>query len=280
MSQLLYLPSGALCDNGPMNATSSSAKPGESTASERPSKPQTTQKPKSEKKPVAGAKTLARGLDALKAVVDSENGLSAQQVAEILDVHRTVAHRMLVTLVSAGFLTKGGDAKYRGSVGLMNFVPAVCTSLKDGAEPLLAVLAEDLGATVTLLVAEGDRAIALVSRSPKESMFQMRFAEGDTHPLELAAGGKALRSIMPEHASDASLDQIRADGYAITQGEVEPGAWGLAVPLRGPNGMPLCVNVITHREAVVRESIEAVKRVAGVLEAEIARRDGSARDTD
>lgn len=252
--------------------------PSEVEDTERPNRSQTASRPPAGKKPVAGAKTLARGLEALKAVVDSETGLSAQQVADILGVHRTVAHRMLVTLASAGFIAKGHDAKYRGSVGLMKLVPAVCTSLRDATEPMLLELAEELGATVTLLMAEGDQAVALVSCSPKNSMFQMRFAEGDTHSLKLAAGGRALRSIMSEHASDASLDQVRESGYAITQGEVEPGAWGLAVPVIGPRGMPLCVNVITHREAVVRESVDAVKQVAATLEAQIARGAGTLSD--
>lgn len=217
-----------------------------------------------------GAKTLARGIAALQAVVDAPDGLSAQEVAETLGVHRTIAHRMLVTLAEARLIAKGSDAKYRGAVGLMKLQSARYTALKHLLEPYLADLAERIGAAVTLLVEEGDQAVALMAHSPKDTRFQLAFSEGDRHSINLAAGGLALRSLMPKYAGEAGVAQVKADGYAVTYGEVEPGAWGLAVPLDVPDGPIACLNMITHREDVVRASkdlmLQAGAQIGELLE--------------
>ena len=46
----------------------------------------------------AGAQTLARGLAALEMVAAAENGMTVQEAADRLGVHRTIASRMLGTL--------------------------------------------------------------------------------------------------------------------------------------------------------------------------------------
>ena len=46
----------------------------------------------------AGAQTLARGLSALEMVATAENGMTVQEAAERLGVHRTIASRLLGAL--------------------------------------------------------------------------------------------------------------------------------------------------------------------------------------
>ncbi len=212
-----------------------------------------------------GAQTLARGISALQAVVAAPDGLSAQQVAEQLDVHRTVAHRMLVTLADAGLIAKAADAKYRGAAGLLRLQEGRYENLKHLARPLVEQLAEELRATATLLVAENDNAVALIAATPSDARFHLAFSEGDTHPLSLAAGGRALRALMPQYANDPLVEQVQAQGYAITHGEVEPGAWGIAVPVVAP-GIPACINVISHREDIVTQAAPLTMAAAQQLE--------------
>ena len=45
-----------------------------------------------------GSQTLARGLNALQLVADAPSGLTVQQVANGVGVHRTIAYRLLATL--------------------------------------------------------------------------------------------------------------------------------------------------------------------------------------
>ncbi len=57
----------------------------------------------------AGSQTLARGLTALELISESPGGLTIQEVAERLDIHRTVASRLLSTLVQFRLI-----ARYEG----------------------------------------------------------------------------------------------------------------------------------------------------------------------
>ena len=49
-----------------------------------------------------GSQTLARGLNALQLVADAPAGLTVQQVADGIGVHRTIAYRLLARWPSSG----------------------------------------------------------------------------------------------------------------------------------------------------------------------------------
>jgi DNA-binding IclR family transcriptional regulator len=216
----------------------------------------------------SGAQTLARGLSALRAVALAADGMSVQELGDLLGVHRTIAYRILSTLVEAGLVSRGKDGRYRGGVGLLELHAAAYGTLKHVASTPLAVLADELGATVSLLVPESDEAVALLVISPRGVRYHIAFAEGSRHPLDRGAAGRALRAAMPATKDEASeIAEVRARGYAITHGEVEPGAWGLAAPISVPSiGLVACVNVITHRDDLVTAATDRVLACARELE--------------
>ena len=54
-----------------------------------------------------GSQTLARGLAALQLVATSPTGLTVQEVADDIGVHRTIAYRLLSTLAQFRMVAKG-----------------------------------------------------------------------------------------------------------------------------------------------------------------------------
>lgn len=218
-----------------------------------------------------GAQTLARGLVALRAVAAAESGLAVQEVAERLEVHRTIAYRLLTTLADAQLIARGPDGRYRGAVGLLQLRAAGYETIKRIAQPELAALAEQLDVTTSLLVAEQDTATALLVVEPRSLRYRITFQAGSSHPIDRGAAGHALRSVLPEWQDDAGLAPVRELGYAISHGEVEPGAWGLAAPLRVERaGIVACVNLISHREELIRQAGAPVVATARRLEALLA----------
>lgn len=215
-----------------------------------------------------GAQTLARGLSALSAVAGAPQGLAVQDVADLLDVHRTIAYRLMSTLVDAGFIAKGDDGRYRGATGLLALRAAGYESLTYATAPVLADLADALGATVALLVIENDEAVALQVLSPRASNYHIAFSMGSRHPLDKGAAGHALMAATaPREGESTEVAETRERGWAITHGQVEPGAWGLAAPVRLPRlGIIACVNVISHREDIVRTSVDRVVETAQRIE--------------
>lgn len=216
-----------------------------------------------------GSQTLARGLSALQAIASAPTGLTVQQVADHVGAHRTIAYRLLATLSQFRFVAKGDDGRYRPASGLAQLGSSFDNNLRQLSVPTLRALADELGTTVSLLVAEGDQQVAIAVITPTQVFYQLAFHEGSRHPLERGAAGVALLASMPPRPGERELvRQTREQGWVITHGEIEPNTFGLAVPvLRHPPSPPTCINLISHREDVVLEGKDAVVRAAHELSA-------------
>lgn len=214
-----------------------------------------------------GSQTLARGLAALQLVATSSAGLTAQQVADEIGVHRTIAYRLLATLSQFRLVAKGEDGRYRSAAALAVLGASFDNNVRQLSQPTLQALADELGSTVSLLVAEGDQQVAIAVIVPTNVYYQLAFHEGSRYPLDRGAAGIALLASMPPRPEERELVPVaRQQGWVITHGEVEPNTFGLAVPVhRKPPSPPTCINLISHREDVVMGGKAAVVRAAKEL---------------
>ncbi|WP_029114759.1 IclR family transcriptional regulator [Mycobacterium sp. URHB0044] len=215
----------------------------------------------------AGSQTLARGLSALQAVSGSPSGMTAQQVADHVGVHRTIAYRLLSTLAQYRYVVKGEDGRYRPAAALAVLGASFDNNLRQLSVPTLRTLADDLGTTVSLLVAEGDQQVAVAVIVPTLVFYQLSFHEGSRYPLERGSAGIALLACMPPRPGERDLvPRTREQGWVMTHGEIEPDTYGLAVPVRRrPPSPPTCINLISHREDALLKGRDAVIEAAGQL---------------
>jgi DNA-binding IclR family transcriptional regulator len=216
-----------------------------------------------------GSQTLARGLNALQLVADAPAGLTVQQVADGVGVHRTIAYRLLATLSQFRFVARGDDGRYRPAAGLAILGASFDRNVRQLSLPTLRALADDLGTTVSLLVAEGDQQVAVAVIVPTQVAYQLAFHEGSRYPLDRGAAGIALLASMPARPDERDLVvRAREQGWVITHGEIEPNTYGLAVPVQRPApSPPTCINLISHREDVVMRGQDAVIKAAKELSA-------------
>ncbi len=214
-----------------------------------------------------GSQTLARGLNALQLVADAPAGLTVQQVADGVGVHRTIAYRLLTTLARFRFVAKGEDGRYRPAAGLAILGASFDRNVRQQSVPTLRALADDLGTTVSLLIAEGDQQVAIAVIVPTQVAYQLAFHEGSRYSLNRGAAGIALLASMPPRPDERDLVvRAREQGWVITHGEIEPNTYGLAVPVnRPPPSPPTCINLISHREDVVMRGKDAVIAAAKEL---------------
>ncbi|OBH12360.1 MULTISPECIES: IclR family transcriptional regulator [Mycobacterium] len=214
-----------------------------------------------------GSQTLARGLTALQMVADSPGGLTVQQLADQVGVHRTIAYRLLTTLTEFRLLAKGEDGRYRPASGLAVLGAAFDRNVRQVSLPTLRALADELGTTVSLLIAEGDQQVAIAVIVPSHVAYQLSFHEGSRYPLDRGAAGIALLASMPPRPGERDLvTRARERGWVTTYGEIEPNTYGLAVAVhRPPPSPPTCINLISHREDVVMRGKDAVVKAAKQL---------------
>ncbi|MCW2654663.1 MAG: IclR family transcriptional regulator [Mycobacterium sp.] len=218
-----------------------------------------------------GSQTLARGLTVLQAVAAAPSGITVQEAAQYVGVHRTIAYRLLSTLAQFRFITKGDDGRYRSAAALAVLGASFDHNVRQLSVPTLRVLAGELGTTVSLLVAEGDQQVAIAVIVPTLVSYQLSFHEGSRYPLDRGAAGVALLAGMPPRPGERDLvGQTRRRGWVITHGEIEPNTYGLAVPVRRRRpSPPTCINLISHREDVVMRGkdavIKAAEQLSGIL---------------
>jgi DNA-binding IclR family transcriptional regulator len=200
-------------------------------------------------------------------VADAPAGLTVQQLADQVGVHRTIAYRLLTTLAEFRLVAKGEDGRYRPAAGLAVLGASFDRNVRQLCLPTLRALADELGTTVSLLVAEGDQQVAIAVIVPSHVAYQLSFHEGSRYPLDRGAAGIALLACMPPRPGERELvSRARERGWVTTYGEIEPNTYGLAVGVRRPApSPPTCVNLISHREDVVMRGKDAVMRAAEQL---------------
>lgn len=183
------------------------------------------------------AQTLDRGLAVLQLLGSTGGtaGMTVSELAQELGVGRAIVYRLVATLQARDFVTRGADGKVRLGLGVTRLQLAVRPMLVELARPLLRELADQVGATAHLTVAEGDQALALVVVEPSWTDFHISYRVGSRHPLDRGAAGRAILA-------------GRRGGErrpVTTTGELQPGAHGVAAWVPDVPGLEASVGVVT-----------------------------------
>lgn len=199
-------------------------------------------------RPAEIAQTLDRGLQVLELLATVDGGLLPSEVAARLGVHRTIAARLLATLLRRGFVGRRRDGRYVLGTALVSLARQVSGNLVVIATPLLAEVAERLDATAVLHVADGDESVSLASVEPRNATFSIGLRLGGRHPLTVAADGLAILAGRPPAAGERpEVGKARRRGYAVTTGELIPGFTGISAPVIVGDWSDASVGVVIPR---------------------------------
>ena len=181
------------------------------------------------------SQTLDRGIRVLMALAGAPQGLSVTALAEVLGINRTVVYRLVSTLEQHALIRRDGQGRLHVGLGVLHLATAVQPVLRDVAIPVLRQLAERVGCTAHLTVADGDEALALAVIEPSWTDFHVSYRVGARHPLDRGAAGRAI------------LAGRGAEGpaYVATTGELQPGARGIAASLPDVDGLEASVGIVT-----------------------------------
>src|SRR3954467_11733766 len=184
--------------------------------------------------PAETSQTLDRELRVLDVLASAPGGLTVTELATRLEVNRTVVYRLVSTLEQHALLRRDARGRLHVGLGVLHLASAVQPVLRELAVPVLRELAEGVGCTAHLTVADGEEALALAVVEPSWTDFHVSYRVGSRHPLTRGAAGKAIL-----------LGRDRdAPPFAITEGELQAGARGLAAPVRGVDGLEASVGII------------------------------------
>jgi DNA-binding IclR family transcriptional regulator len=202
--------------------------------------------------PAETSQTLARGLRVLRLLAGEPRGLTMTELAARAEVNRTAAYRLVTTLVESGLARRDEQGRVYVGVGVLELARGIEPLLRDQARPVLRRLAEEVGATAHLTIAEGEEALAIAVIEPSWTDFHVAYRVGTRHPLERGAAGRAI--LLGRGGG--------AEPYAVTHDELQPGASGLAAPVRGVPGLECSVGVVALGELDVDAVRAQVVRAA------------------
>jgi DNA-binding IclR family transcriptional regulator len=209
--------------------------------------------------PAETSQTLDRGLRVLDVLKVSPGGLTVTELAGRLGVNRTVVYRLVSTLEQHALIRKDGHGRLHVGLGVLHLAAAVQPVLRDLAVPVLRGLAEKAGCTAHLTIADGEEALALAVVEPSWTDYHVSYRIGSRHPLRQGAAGKAI--LLGRDPGSAA--------YAVTEGELQAGARGLAAPVRGVEGLEASVGIVTLGVTLDTERIAPLVSAAA---AEVAAR--------
>ncbi|CAB3745809.1 IclR family transcriptional regulator [Paraburkholderia humisilvae] len=207
---------------------------------------------------VTGAERL---LLVLTALASHGKAMSIKDMLAVTGLAQSTLYRQVALLKRWGFVTEDAGYYAPGPISLQLAVgfdhnSLLVESSRDGMTQLSRTTQESVG----LVVAVNDQVICLEMVESTHSL-RCSFEKGRAVPLKAGASAKSLLAFMPEKtrsetldrqftddptariALEAELDRIRSRGYAISDSEVDPGVWGVSVPVfgraaRGANANP------------------------------------------
>lgn len=204
--------------------------------------------------PAETSQTLDRGLRVLRVLAECPEGLTVTELANRLAVNRTVVYRLISTLEQHGLIRRDSRGRLFVGLGVLHLASAVQPLLRDLAVPVLRSLAEAIGCTAHLTVADGDEALALAVVEPTWTDFHVAYRIGSRHPISQGAAGKAI--LLGRDPGDGDTAS-----YAVTSGELQSGAHGLAAPVRGVEGLQASVGIVTL-DGAIDEALVAPRVIA------------------
>jgi DNA-binding IclR family transcriptional regulator len=200
------------------------------------------------------AQTLDRGLRLLTLVADSPSGVTVTEAANRLGVGRAVVYRLAATLTEHSMLRRDGAGRLRAGLGLIHLARRAQPLLADAALPALRTLAEQVGATAHLTIADGTEAVAVAVVEPSSTMFHVAYRVGSRHPLDRGAAGRA----------------ILTGELTPSAGELQPGAYGVAAPIIGIEGLSASVGVVSLGEVDLAQAKDPILAAAAAIAAALA----------
>lgn len=240
--------------------------------------------------------TVDRALRVMEVFLLDDEELSLSDIARVLNLDKSVIHRILATLVRRRFIEQDSVTK-RYRVGLRTWEIAqhyaASSPLEQLAEEALdGVLADHSYATGYFATLDGDEVVILKTvRGP--GPINIYIDPGTRLPAALTATGRVLLAHLPASELDPIfdrlsatyqarragagettladlLDECRARGYSINRGEYYPGIGTVAMCVRDAGGYPVAaISVdfpIAEETDALWESIprEVERAVAGL----------------
>jgi IclR family transcriptional regulator, pca regulon regulatory protein len=195
--------------------------------------------------------SLERGLAVVRAFDAEHPQRTLSEVARETGLTRAAARRFLLTLADLGYERSDGR-RFSLTPRVLDLGYAYLSSLElpEIAEPHLERLVEEVHESSSVSVLDGGD-IVYVARVPVSRIMRVAINVGTRFPAHLTSMGRVLLAAGdPDRWPEAlrpKLEDVRRQGWALVDQELEVGLRSIAAPIRGRDGTTIAaVNLSAH----------------------------------
>jgi IclR family pca regulon transcriptional regulator len=244
--------------------------------------------------------TLAKGLAVLGGFGRERPTMTLSEAAQIAQLSRATARRVLRTLTMLGYVEQNGRA-FSLSPRIFDLGSAYLSTQSwiDRAVPLMRELSERIGESCSGAILQGNE-VVYVARIPARRIMSAALAVGSRLPAFHTALGRAQLGFLDEaeiwrrlmsqrfeaftpytitdvQALFERVQQDREQGFSIVDEELERGLRALAVPVVDTSGQAVAaINLSTHSTRTTRNEMRdrflpELRRIAKQLSPPVTR---------
>lgn len=239
-----------------------------------------------------------RVLKSIEILSKEESGMSVSELSEALEIPASSTHRVLKSLQSNHFVIQNMETK---KYSLSYKIYSICSGMRENsslialARPYMKRLVEEIHYPVVLCVLNGEKIINLdCVENSNASIYMVQ--TGNELPLYNTSSGRVFAAYMPpECAYDIlnrtdrckktphtktemselmkELEEIRKQGYAIIDEELQIGIQGISCPItdyRGTVIAAIATTTVKSEKSINESLIEKVKTCADRISEEIS----------
>ena len=223
--------------------------------------------------------SLARGLRVIESFENHREGRSIAEIGRSTGLSRAAIRRILLTLELLGYVERSRQVfRLRTQVLRLGFSFLSSSSVVEAARPILEHISERLHESSSMSMLDGGE-IVYVARSAASRILAAGLSVGSRLPAYCTSMGRVLLAALPDDKLEAYLRnlkpvvytpkttaripqlrrailQVRKDGYAVVDEELEAGLRSIAVPVSTrSNQVVAAINVGTHVSRVDRTTL-------------------------
>ncbi|KWZ39864.1 IclR family transcriptional regulator [Burkholderia savannae] len=190
-----------------------------------------------------------RVLLVLAALASHGKAMSVKDLLAVTGLAQSTLYRQIALLKRWGFVSENAGCYAPGPISLQLALGFDSNSLLiEASRDEMAKLSKASQESVGLLVSVNDQVICLEMVESRHSL-RCSLEKGRAVPMRAGASAKSLLAFMTAKARTEALDrvfdrnpdgraslevqlaEIRAQGYAVTDSEVDSGVWGVSAPI-------------------------------------------------
>lgn len=222
--------------------------------------------------------TFARGLEVIKSFDNESPSMTLSDLAKKTGLSRASARRFLLTLQKLGYVSNE-DKHFKLTAKILDLGYSYLSSLNftEIITPYMEAVAHKLGESCSATVLDGQD-VVYIARIPRRGLIHLNLQIGARLPAYATSPGRVLLSALPYERLETTISEttfrkltpntlgekelrdellnVRQQGYAIVDQELELGMRAVAVPVYDRrNQVRFALNVSSHVSSYSLEQV-------------------------